>query len=344
MGLLDRFRKKERLNEKERSNEIEISKDEAEKRAKNILKQEYLYVILSTRQADYRQGVSIPYVCQIPENGKKGILLFSKEDDARTYIDQHQFEVLDGVYPIGQIKTNDNLRGLESIVSIANVMKIDFMDYNPGVGKGSIGCSIPWFIALNQFSTEISILMSQDEFKRTTAENEQVPLRFNPIRIYHYDDSYDIDADRSKSILLHIFECENREKAFQVFARETLFECCHTADYLCTMMIPKAQKEGKAEDEQYFRSVLRVLNLVIVGKLGSQPHLYTLIDPETKQIVKKNDTGYILYTDRFKYMGKYEYRELPQEKGLLWLQEESGTNQFMVTDGPHGMALIQLDK
>lgn len=333
MGLFDKVRKKK---------EEHISEEEALHRTKTIYTNEELYIILSTKRANLLKGVSIPYVCQLPQNNQTGIILFSKKEYARKYIENNNFEILDGIYPIGSISTNDNYHGLNTIINIANALKIQFLDYNPGFDDNTLGCMIPWFMSVNHIDPEVSILMSQEQFENIQKDSGNIPLNFNPIPIVDFQDDYALTEETSKGILSHVFECDTSEKAFLIFSKESLFECCHTADYICTRMIPMAEEQKKTDDVSYFQSVMSILQMVIIGKLGEQEKLYTLRNRDTNEIVMQNGIAYILYTDRYKYMGQFDYEELPKEKPLEWLKEKCGTKKFMVTDGPHGMAYVEL--
>lgn len=315
-----------------------ISSDEAISLAKRILELDHIYILLSTRNANMIKGVSIPYVCQLEDNSKE-ILLFSNEIYAREYIEKHQFEILDGLYPIGVVEKIDKINGLHTILGTANVAKVDFLDFNAGFNDNSFGCSISWFMKINKLSNEMSMLLSKDELEKQIAENSgNIPIRFNPIKIHNFDNKYVLDHDSSKAILQKVFEGESFEEQFTIFSKESLFACCHTMDYLYTQMIPMAEKDNKAEDVMYFKAATKTLEIVIKGKLSETTQLFTLANPETNEIIVKNDVVYILYTDRYKYMGQYKY--IPLGTSIEKLLEQMGVAKVMVTDGPHGMALL----
>jgi len=55
-----------------------------------------------------------------------------------------------------------------------------------------------------------------------------------------------------------------------------------------------------------------------------------------------NDNSiYVLYTDLFKYMGKFNYSRLNSRNDLLQLIKERGAERLVVTDGPYGMIVIE---
>jgi len=337
MGLFDKLRKNTKVHEKVTDNG-KLSSDEAIRIAKRILGLDQIYILLSTRNANMLKGISIPYICQL-ENRSKGIILFSKETYAREYIEMHQFEILDCVYPIGVLEKADKLNGLYTIMGTANAAKVDFLDFNPGFNDDSLGCSISWFMNINKLSSEISMLLSKQDLNKMLRENsDNIQLRFNPIKISDFDNKYILDSDTSKVILKKVFEGDSLEEQFTIFSNESLFECCHTMDYLYTRMIPIAEKDNKIEDVKYFKAVAEKLELVIKVKLSEMKQLFTLANAETNEIIIKNDAVYIIYTDRYKYMGQYKY--MPLEKSLERFLEQVGVAMAIVTDGPHGIALL----
>lgn len=319
----------------------EITEKEAIARAKNIMHLDNIYILLSTRNADMMKGISIPFICRL-EDGRKGLLMFSREDYAKEYIAKHQLEVLDGVYPIGIVNKTDKVNGLQTIIRTANVMKVDFLDFNPGFNDNSLGCSISWFMEINKLSGEMSMLVSRDELEKMAAENDgNIPLRFHPIKINDFDNKYILDGDSSRAILQNVFKGDSFETYYELFSEESLFECCHTMDYIYTQMIPIAEKENKPGDVTYFKAIIEILEAVIKNKLSKETRLFTLVDGNTDEIVVKNHMIYILYTDRYKYMGQYKYVPIETIPELL---EQTGVHKALVTDGPHGMALINFEK
>lgn len=340
MSILKKIRKTTRVEEKQKNHE-EISEEEAIKRAKGIMGLGRVYILLSTINADMLKGMSIPLICQL-EDGRKGIIIFSKETYAREYIEKRRLEVLDGVYPIGVVEKEDKINGLHTILGIANAAKVDFLDFNPGFSDNSLGCNISWFMEVNKLPKEISMLVSKENMDKILKENKgDIPLQFNPIKINDFDNKYSLDESSSRIILQKVFEGNSYQEHLKVFAEESLFECCHTMDYLYTRMLPMAEQENKIKDIEYFKSIIKIIESVIKEKLMEEKQLFTLVDANTNEIVVKNGIVYILYTDRYKYMGQYKYK--PIESQVSKWVERVGVTKAMVTDGPHGMALINFN-
>ncbi len=317
----------------------EMSNQEASILAKKIMSMQELYIILSTKQANMESGVSVPYVCQTEDHGK-GILTFSTERYARKYVEQHQFEVLDGIYPIGKIEVQDKVNGLHTVLATANALGVSFIDFNPGFQDNSMGWSISWFMQENKLDKNISVVLTKKQYEEMLRENQNsIPLNFNPIKIEDFDFKYYLTEDTSRAVLQKVFQGDSVSDYETIFNKESLFECCHTMDYICSVMIPKAQQNKKNKDVQFFQIVASVLEVAVKNKLKNQSKLYTLVDPKTHKILTKNGFAYILYTERYKYMGSYDYVPISQSsiEDFLKLQ---GVSQAIVTDGPHGMAMI----
>lgn len=322
------------------NDEAELSDKRASNLAKKIMGMQELYIILSTKQANMENGVSVPYVCQTEDHGK-GILTFSTKSYARKYIEQHQFEILDGIYPVGKIEVQDKINGLQTVLATANALGASFMDFNPSFQDNAMGFHISWFMQENKLDKNVSILLTKKQYEKMLSENQNsIPLHFNPIKIEDFDFKYHLTEDASRAILKKVFEGHSVSDYVTIFNEESLFECCHTMDYIYCAMIPKAQQNKKNEDVPFFQSVAEVLETVVKNKLKEQNKLYTLVDPKTDKIFTKNGFAYILYTDRYKYMGAYDYVPINQNSIEDFLKSQ-GVSKAMVTDGPHGMAMIQ---
>ncbi len=320
--------------------EAEMSDKKASNLAKKIMGMQELYIILSTKQANMENGVSVPYVCQTEDQGK-GILTFSTKSYARKFIEQHQFEVLDGIYPIGKIEVQDKINGLQTALATTNALGVSFMDFNPGFQDNAMGFNISWFMQENKLDKNISMLLTKKQYEKMLSENQNsIPLHFNPVKIEDFDFKYHLTEDASRAILKKVFEGHSVINYVTIFNEESLLECCLTMDYIYGAMIPKAQQDKKNEDVPFFQSVAEVLEMVIKNKLKEQNKLYTIADPKTDKILTKNGFAYILYTDRYKYMGSYDYVPINQ-KSIEDFLKSQGVSKAMVTDGPHGMAMIQ---
>lgn len=320
-----------------------ITQEEALMRIKYFAERETLYFIISFKQANMHQSYSVPYIAQA-EDGKKGLICFTKEAYARAFIEAHHFEILDGVYPIGVSHKEDRGCNLKSILNIARAMAIDFIDCNVGAEDHTLGCDLRYFLEQAQMLDEVSILLSEKEMERIEkGEGGNVLLRFNPMPILNYTNPYELTKEEAKLLLKTTFDQKDAAAYKAYFTEEqTLSENCYIMDYIQTSMIPHAQEQNKRSDIQYFLAVSKILSDVIKEKILNEKNVYTLLDPATGAPYVRNECVYILYTDRFKYMGQFQYKKLEGDRAVWDLLDNVDAKQAVVTDGPHGMAVIEI--
>lgn len=91
MSILNKFKKYTQTAENLKD-DGGISEKEAITRAQKIMKLDYIYILLSTRNANMLKGISVPFICQLEDN-RKGLLMFSKEDYAKEYIEKYQHDI-----------------------------------------------------------------------------------------------------------------------------------------------------------------------------------------------------------------------------------------------------------
>ena len=65
-----------------------------------------------------------------------------------------------------------------------------------------------------------------------------------------------------------------------------------------------------------------------------------MADRQTGQIYANNHAMYLVYTDRFKYMGAFEYVEVRDRESLIATMKDNDIKQLVVTDGPNYMCVI----
>ena len=320
-----------------------ITQEEALMRIKYFAEQETLYFIISFRQANMHRGYSIPYVAQTGD-GKKGIICFTKEAYARAFIEAHHFEILDGIYPIGVSHKDDRGCNLKSILNIARAMAIDFIDCNVGVDDHTLGCDIVYFLEAAQMMDEVSVLLTEKERERLEkGEGGDVTLRFNPMPILNYTNPYELTYEETKRLFDETFEQKDTATYKTYFTeKQNLVENCCVMDYIQTCLIPQAQEQNKRSDMQYFLAVSKILSDVVREKIINEKTIYTLIDPATGAPYVRSECVYVLYTDRFKYMGQFQYEKLEGDSAAWNLFNEVDAKQAVVTDGPHGMAVIEI--
>ncbi len=320
-----------------------MTENEAKVRAQEVYAKDELFILLSITRANMEVGKSVPYVGML-KNGETILFLFTSYEYAKQYVDKCGYEVLDGVYTIGTVEKNHKFNNLYTIFNIAAQMGIKKVDINP-LTEEAFGCNIDWFMAVNGLEKEaLSVVLSEDELAKVKNNNGQVPVRMNPVDIYQYSNPYMVSPERAEVILHHVFEADP-EKPFEEFEKlflneQTLHENCFVADYINTKMIPAAQQREKENDVQWFKMVNRVIQKTVWNRLSEQ-ELYTLTDRQTGELYLKNNCMYVVYTDLFKYMGRLDYQKINSKEEVLQMAREHGVEMLVVTDGPHGMTLIE---
>ncbi|MDD5995743.1 MAG: hypothetical protein PUC42_02415 [Bacteroidales bacterium] len=342
-----------------------------EQLAKNLLTDDNLYMLLSTTKADMINGYSFPYV------GNKGgenvilfLFVFRSLEKARQYVDDCGYEVLDGVYPIGKITTNEKFFNLENTLAIAKTLGIKYVELD-----GKEYFDIDWFFNVNKIEKQsLNIMLKKEELDEIKGKSElggdKIPVRFNPINIVGYNNPYNITDERRKELVEFLMKCPARkdgisneefmsllgidtlgirneidqswEEAVQYFMPLNLAEICFLNSIVQFQFLPKAQKEDSNEDLFLLKKVLGVIFEVTWRKLKEKKKLFTIADRTTKNLLVREGHAYILYTDLFKYQGKFDYVEINGEEELKNLISKTNAKAIVVTDGPSHPAIIPI--
>lgn len=320
-----------------------MTEQEAKNKVKEIYERDHWFILLSTTKANMLIGKSIPYVGQL-EKGEGILFVFTSYEQAKEYVDTYKYEVLEGNYPIGRLEKEHEYNSLRAIFNMALEMGVGKVDFNP-CSEDAFGCNIDWFMSVNELERgEISVAISEEEFKEIQQNNGQIPMRINPIDIFEFKNPYEISRERADVILHHIFAAEEGQ-TFSSFCEmflqeETLHENCFVMDYLKGKLIPMANEEKKEQDLQWFLQVSAVVQTAIWRRLFEHK-LHVLTDLETGKLLTKNGAMYVMYTDLFKHMGQYGYKPVSDKMELLQLADEHDIERLIVTDGPHGMAMLE---
>lgn len=330
MGFFKRlFQKKEQLPQ-----------DLAEQRARAIAQAEELYVLLSIRQANLISGVSAPYIGQL-EDGNRILLLFETYELAKTYIDRNGYEVLEGIYPIGQLSKNHPTTNLTTILAVARQGGVTLLDINPTTDT-AYGCQIDWFMTCNHMDKGISLILSEKEADQFLSQDKaNLPLTFPPIPIARFSNPYRVSDERGKQLLDSIFQNTSTAETFfaTFYDQQSLHENCFVADFILGTCMPKAEKDQNLNDLAYFQELHRALGRLVWTRLDDT-QLYVLKHRETGQLHLPNDSLHVLYTDLFKYMGHFDYQPLANKEELVRIIKDKAVKQLAVTDGPHWITLI----
>lgn len=298
-----------------------------------------LYILLSTVSANMMAGLSIPFIGQMDDG--KILFLFSDLEYAKKYCVDCGYEVLDGIYPLSKIDKNNLPANLEMIAKIASHLGVTHIDFNPCHETDGFGVTIPWMQkVLNYDLNNISVIMSQAEMKKMMEENggkAKAPLRFNPMPILGFSNPYVISPERKKQIDEIPLKTDITVGQFvDILKFMPLTELIYLSETINRKYIAKAKQENDKAAEKMLGNLFGVLDQVIIHVL-TRLQLYTLLD-NGETYIAQNRVAYVLYTDRFKYMGDYRYLEIDL-KDFCDELESKGINSLIITAGPGEMHL-----
>lgn len=296
-----------------------------------------MYILLSTVNANMIGGFSFPYVGQM-ENGRI-IFIFSDLDYAKSYCDRCGYEVLDGLYPLSKIEQENIPANLEMIAKIAGQLGISHIDFNPGHESMAFGVTIPWMQkVLNYNLKDISLILSDQEMQMLKEKNDgKVPVRFNPMKILGFTNPYFISPERRTQIEQIPLDNKKTVKGFvDILKVMPVNELIYLSEVINRRYIVKAKEEGRVEDAKMLSNQYGIVDQVIIHIL-TKLRIYTLLD-NGETLIKQGRAAYILYTDRFKYMGEYRYKEIELKEFIDELDEKE-VNNVIVTAGPGEMHL-----
>lgn len=314
-----------------------------EESAKQVLKEFVegdLYILLSTVSADMIRGISFPYVGNL-EQGKI-ILLFSDLDYAKNFCENEGFEVLDGVYPLSKIMKDNPQLNLEMTVKIAGVLGVTNIDFNPGHHSLAFGVTIQWMQdVLGYDKRNISVVLTKKEMEELEkGELTKGPLRFNPLPILNFSNPYRVSEKRMEELgKIPFNNSETVGKFVDNVKLLPLNELICLSEIINRRYMAQAKKENREEDIKNFGTMYGVLDQIIIHRLSRIP-VYTLLD-NGETFINKNKAAYIMYTDRFQYMGEYRYKETGLED-LCEELEQKDINMIFVSAGPGEMHLTSV--
>lgn len=325
MGIFNRKRKE--VEENQQSEEQVIEK------AKKYGNAEKLYLLLSVKQANMLNGVSVPYICE--KNDRKSLLVFSSLDWAKEYMDKYDYEILEKIYPIGCIKKGHNYYNLQAICNEAVQCGVDDITFDDLFTSQTFTCSIRNFMESNQWEIQV--------VDKNMREEEYSKNSLTPMPIIGFQSPYELSEEHIKAVLTTVFDCKTMEEFMETFdAKESVFDNCYVMNYIHTQMIPIAKRAEKQEDITYFRKVSQLLGVVIMDKIKGCQNLHTLKDPRTNGLYIKDGSAYLLYTDLYKYMGEFEYQKIDSFEEWIDMIRDKEIEHVVITDGPHGLAVIEV--
>ena len=319
-----------------------MTENEAILIAQKIFNGDDIYIMLSSTQANMVQGYSTPYI-GILQNDEKLLFLFTSYERAKAYIDEIGYEVLDGMYPIAKIDPEDKYRNIHQICNIAINMGIENVEVDLSYDD-AFGCKILWLLNANGKQVEEpGVLISKEEAEAImNKEVKSLPIRFNAMNILNFEYPYNFTEEQAANLFKNIFEHSYsfEELKFIFENKQSLIENCYLADRMNSILIPRAINDQKEKEAIYFGQISMLLEKAIWKQVFEENKLFTMADKQTGNIIVQNQSVYLVYTDRFKYIGQYDYVELSDKETFMKVIKDNNINKVVVTDGPNYMCVL----
>ena len=312
-----------------------------EEMAINVVKEfvgNNMYVLLSTVKANMIKGFSFPYVGELEGVGK-ALYFFSTYEYAKEFVEENDFEILDGIYPLAKLDPNEKMNSFETICAIAAHLGIMYIDFNPGHPNIALGTTIPWLQKIFNYDlSKITLIVSnkvKEEMEKT--EDSKIPIDFNPMPIFKFKDPYFIDKERKDELdRIPLKEYEDVKLYFDAIKDLSVSELCYLSEVIKKTYLPRESAAGNKERMDILMAMYSVLDGIVIQKLN-MIKTYTLLDND-EMFINHNQAAYLLYTDRFQYMGEYRYKEISLD-GFLRQMEVNDVSYAIITSGPGHMHL-----
>ena len=302
----------------------------SEEMAINVVKEfvgNNMYVLLSTVKANMIKGFSFPYVGELEGVGK-ALYFFSTYEYAKEFVEENDFEILDGIYPLAKLEPGEKMNSFETICAIAAHLGIMYIDFNPGHPNIALGTTIPWLQKIFNYDlSKITLIVSnkvKEEMEKK--EDSKIPIDFNPMPIFKFKDPYFIPLKEYEDVKLY----------FDAIKDLSISELCYLSEVIKKTYLPRASAEGNKERMDILMAMYSVLDGIVIQKLN-MVKTYTLLDND-EMFINHNQAAYLLYTDRFQYMGEYRYKEISLD-GFLRQMEVNDVSYAIITSGPGHMHL-----
>ena len=297
-----------------------------------------MYVLLSTVKANMIKGFSFPYVGELEGVGK-ALYFFSTYEYAKEFVEENDFEILDGIYPLAKLEPGEKMNSFETICAIAAHLGIMYIDFNPGHPNIALGTTIPWLQKIFNYDlSKITLIVSnkvKEEMEKK--EDSKIPIDFNPMPIFKFKDPYFIEKERKDELdVIPLKEYEDVKLYFDAIKDLSISELCYLSEVIKKTYLPRASAEGNKERMDILMAMYSVLDGIVIQKLN-MIKTYTLLDND-EMFINHNQAAYLIYTDRFQYMGEYRYKEISLD-GFLRQMEVNDVSYAIITSGPGHMHL-----
>lgn len=309
--------------------------------ALELAEKDRVFIILDSRQTFMREGHGFPLV-------GNGINLFNNYDDAKECIDHNKIDRWESAYPIGTLEKSDKFTNIKNTVMIANALGIAnvFLDE-------TYYFKTEWFLNAVGIKDrmEFNMRLTEEESNNVDSmmKKSKISLRFNPIDLYEYTNSFEISDERKNELSQAIVnpDGDTKTEVLKSISKNTLHENCFSQMLIRSQFIPMSIKKGDMNALSYFNMIQTVYAEAIVNQLSTHTSLFVLCDKQSHEVfIRKYPMGneqklfYVSYTDLFKHQGPLEYKKIADLEEIRNFIKQTNVDGVVITDGPSANALI----
>jgi hypothetical protein len=294
---------------------------------------EKVYVLLSPSHCDYRKQIGNPLFVK-PDDKNILIHFFEKYEEAQSFCLQNSniLPVLDGTYPIGEVKN------LEAVVCLASKLGVTIVNLDADT-KNAIGCRIDYFMNVAGYTREIEDFMPEEEIGQVMREVEgKKQYRMPLIEFCDKQNEYEVSDERKKELIGHIDN--DLDNGFSYMAGLDTMEMMVMSREVATRF-DNARKENNEEDKVKYNRLMNLFTVPLTESLCEKPYIYALRD-EKGDFVLKNKISYLILTNRYEAGRKGDGRIVPasiDNAGFMDKLCEAGSVTAL-TDGPSLLCLL----
>lgn len=317
--------------------------EETRETAQEYYQSEELYALLSSDKANWIDGISILYVGNPEKSEERVIYFFSTVAQAEACARQLQIEQVEGMYPITRLNTYEMQSKIDVLCSNAWMMGVNKLRFNAFDETDEFGCGLEYFMRENKISRHAAFLAGENEEDAADGEMDRdMPLRFQPLRIWHFVPPEKIPNDRAESLIAHLFQ--DKDSGIQYYMENAdLTEMCFLINYIRAGLIKLAEEQGKPEDAAWFRSAAKSLCAVLYIQMKACQNLYTIYYTDTDgKLYTEDGYAYLLYSNRCKngLHPEMQCTRIPDLDEFLCANEGQG---FLVTDKIHDTVAVPME-
>lgn len=316
------------------------NEESVSKRIADFAKLDEIFVLLSSKNSDYRSCVGTPFIMKEGEN--MFMYLFEKYEDALRYVYANPavLPVYDGIEPIGVLRNDAKLATLNTLIAVCSGLGVSGVYLDNETEKG-ICCKLPFFIEKAGLSTELESFLSEEDcklIKKTDGDSVRYSMPLIPF--IKKDNEYAISDERKAELAAMLEKDDVTILSFMagIELTEMMFMLNETAR--------RYDEYRKVNDTGYmarYGSLLNLLTTPIAEALYDLPYLFS-IKNDDGSFVTKNDLPYLLITNRFESGRSSEGRPVPVSfENEEFVKDLMRTARIAIlTDGPNVFCLVDV--